>query len=297
MALPDFLIVGAAKCGTTSLYNYLSAHDEIYLNKNKEPKYFVSKILDFPLKGKGDDLTEELMVKDFKEYKLLFEEKKPFQITGEASVDYLFYAEEVIPQIKKCLKKDIKIIIMLRNPVERAFSAYKHLLRDVRETESFEKALELEDIRIKQNYEFIWYYKKAGFYYKDVKLYVDNFKHVKILSFDDFTRNTQTVLNEVFEFLGVASLSDIQTDKIFNKTGAPKSKILQKALTGSPDQLSRKVGRFLFPARIRNQIRDYLERKNLNDKKIVLDLKTRKELDKIYEEDLKKIKDDFGIIL
>lgn len=296
MVLPDFLIVGAAKCGTTSLYNYLSQHDEIYLNKNKEPKYFVSKFLKFPLGGKGDNVTEELMVKSFKEYLSLFQPKQPHQITGEASVDYFFYADEVIEDIKSTLG-DVKIIIMLRNPTERAFSAYKHLVRDVRETESFEKGLKLEHEREKRNYEFIWYYKKAGFYYESVKKYKENFSKVHVINFDDFIEETNRVMEELFIFLKVNPKFSIEKSTIYNKTGSPKSKFLQRALVGSPNQIMRKAGRFLFSKRRRKKIREILENKNLNDKGLYLREDTRAKLDEIYANDLRLLKDDFGINL
>jgi hypothetical protein len=294
--LPDFLIVGAAKSGTTSLYNYLKQNKQIFLPENKEPKYFVSKILKYPLGGKGDNLTEELMIKDFENYLSLFKQKKDNQICGEASVDYLYYADHVAPLIRQKLG-DVKIIIMLRNPVDRAFSAYKHLVRDVRENESFEKALELEQKRKFNNYEFIWHYKQAGLYYKSVKKYYQTFTNVKVIIFEEFVINPKTTLNEVYKFLGVNIDNNVDTKKIYNKTGKPRFKTLQKALKGNPNQLSRKVGRHLFPKKYRIIIRDFLEVKNIKEKDLVLKKETSKLLEEFYKEDIYLLDREFGIKL
>jgi hypothetical protein len=294
--LPDFLIVGAAKCGTTSLYNYLSQHKDIFLPDNKEPKYFVSNIIDFPLGGKGDDLTEELMVKDFEEYKRLFKPKTESQISGEASVDYFFYAKEMAPLIKEKLG-DVKILIMLRNPITRAFSAYNHMIRDVRETESFEKALILEENRKSKNYEFVWYYKSAGLYYENLKIFKRTFSNIKVILFDDFKSNTRNTVAEVCEFLGVDTDFNPDISKTYNSTGYPKSKLLQKILKGSPNQLTRQFFKTIFAKKQRLFIRHYLESLNLKKERKILSNDTYDQLLKYYEEDLKMLKKDFKIEL
>lgn len=293
---PDFLIAGAAKCGTTSLYNYLSQHSEIFLPENKEPKYFVSRILDFPMGGKGDEVTEELMIKDFAEYINLFEPKTENQICGEASVDYFFYAKKVAPLIKDELG-DIKIIIMLRHPVLRAFSAYKHLIRDVRETESFEKALLLEEHRKRENYEFIWFYKTSGLYYENLSVFKSVFSQVKVILFDDFVANPKKTVTDVCEFLDVSTDFDPNISNAFNSTGSPKSKTLQKLLKGSPNQITRKFLKSLLPKKQRLLLRHYLENQNLKKESVVLDKETYDQLLLFYAEDLEMLKNDFNIDL
>lgn len=286
--LPDFFIVGAAKAGTTSLYKYLEQHPSIYLPNNKEPKYFVSTLLNFPQKGKGDDLTYELMVKDFHSYKSLFKDKKKDQICGEASVDYLYYSNKVIPLIKDKIKNP-KIIIMLRNPVNRAFSAYNHLVRDVREHETFSVGLSLENKRIDDNYEFIWHYKTAGLYANNVKNYIDEFNNVKIIIFEDFIKDPLKYTKDVFRFLNVSDDVDIDIDKAYNSTGVPKNKELQKILKGSPNQLSRRLLKNALPQSTRFKIREWLENINLSNKKTAMDPQTRKNLSNFFKEDKSKL--------
>ena len=125
--LPNFLIVGAAKSGTSSLHNYLNQHPDIFLPtynihgvKVKEPRFLISKLV-------KDRLHEGIWT--LEEYQSLFFNCVDYSAVGESTVLYLYYYEEAIKNIKKYLGNNIKIIIMLRNPIERAYSAYNFLVR------------------------------------------------------------------------------------------------------------------------------------------------------------------------
>jgi len=286
--IPDFLIVGAAKAGTTSLFYYLDEHPEIFLPEIKEPKYFMSKILNLPQRGKGDDLTYELMIKNQTDYSRLFSGKSSTQICGEASVDYLYYSKDVIPLIKENIGLP-KIIIVLRDPTMRAFSAYKHLIRDVRENETFEEGLKLEDHRIKSNYEFIWHYKRAGLYYENVKDYKEAFPNVKVIIFEEFINNTHGTLKELYSFLGVNSEFIPHLKKRYNFTGKPKSKTLQKLLKGSPNLWLRKVLKKTFNEKTRYVIREKLEKINISDSYQAMEKNTKQMLIDYYKDDKKKL--------
>ena len=145
--LPNFLLVGAAKCGTSSLHKYLDQHPEIFMSKHKEPRFISSQATPFPLNGPGDHKVEAWYVKNYDDYEKLFEGAGEYPAVGESSADTLYFYKGTIPVIKKYLG-DPKIVIMLRNPVKRAFSAYQHLVRDLREDLSFEEGLEREPERI-----------------------------------------------------------------------------------------------------------------------------------------------------
>ena len=139
--LPNFLIIGASKCVTTALYYYLKQHKDISFPTLKEPKYFSSIFQKFPHKGIGDESVDLYAIKSLKEYKKLFKKISNIRV-GEASPDTMYFYKDTIPKIKETLG-DIPIIIMLREPVERAFSAYMYLRRDSREKLSFREALEI----------------------------------------------------------------------------------------------------------------------------------------------------------
>lgn len=289
--LPNFLIAGAAKAGTTSLYYYLNEHPEIYMSPIKEPKFITSNFIKFPFKGIGDEKVEKNIIKNWDSYLELFSGVKEEKAIGEASADNLYYYEQSIFYIKKFLG-DVKIIIILRNPIERAFSSYIHLVRDNREFLTFEEALEQEEIRKKENWEFIWHYKSVGFYYNQVKAYLENFSNVKIYLYDDFKENPLKVVQDIYRFLGVDDSfvpKNIKTQ--FNVSGIPKNKLLQRFLT-KPNMLKKAIKPFvkvLIPKGTRQKIINKLINNNLE--KSQMKPEAREYLKDIYREDILKLQE------
>jgi len=196
--LPNFLIIGAAKCGSTALYYYLKQHPEISFPTLKEPKFFSSSEQKFPHLGVGDQSVDKFTIKSFEEYEKLFQNIKNKKV-GEASADTVYFHKQSIPLIKEKLG-DVPVIIVIRNPTKRAFSAYMYLKRDSRETLSFKDGLNKEENRLLDNYDFIWAYKKCGLYSKQLKAFLDNFTNVKIVLQEDLQHNTHKVLKDVFRF-------------------------------------------------------------------------------------------------
>ena len=197
VSLPNFLLVGAPKCGTTAIASHMAQHPDIYMSAIKEPKYFTAQSIPFPLRGPGDEFVENFTVKTLDIYKKLFQRLNGEKAVGEASVDNLYFPEQVIPLIKTLLG-DVKIIIVLRNPVDRAFSAYKNLLRDGRETLTFEEGLRIEPQRRLKGYEYLWRYQDLGFYYERVKAYMAHFTHVKVLILEHFEKGSFELLEQIF---------------------------------------------------------------------------------------------------
>lgn len=195
---PNFLIVGAAKAGTTSLANYLNEHKDIYIPESKELRYFIA---DSIKKVNPQDpllpaiLRQSCLEKE--EYYKLFDRDE--KILGEASVQYLYHYQEAVPKIKKELG-DIPIIIMLRDPVKRAFSNWKFVLKDPL---SFENALKEEKNRKFKSFNSFWFYKELGFYYDQVKCYLDNFSMVKVIIFEEFIKNPDFYLNDLCDLFSI----------------------------------------------------------------------------------------------
>jgi len=219
--LPNFLIIGAAKAGTTSLYYYLQQHPSISFPKLKEPKYFSSKNLIFPHNGAGDTSVDAYAIKTFDDYKSLFSDIHNLRV-GEASPDYLYFYESTPYEIKKTLG-DIPIIIILRDPVKRAFSAYNYLVRDSRESKTFREALDSEEDRLRSNYDFIWGYKKGGMYYQQVEAFKDYFSAVKVVVFEDLISNIPNGLRDLFVFLGVDEDVSVDISVAHNQSGVPNN--------------------------------------------------------------------------
>lgn len=227
VGLPSFRLVGAPKCGTTSIASCMTRHPQVHLSPIKEPKFFTAQFVPFPLRGPGDAFVENFTVKSFDQYRRLFCRVRSERAVGEASVDSLYFYRQTIPLIKKVLG-DVKIIIVLHNPVDRAFSAYKNMLRDARESLSFEEALEIEEDRSRNGYEYLWRYIDVGFYHRQVKAFLENFTRVKVLILEHFAKGSFEPLRQLFEFLEVDPSFSPKRQLLFNVSGRPKVRWAQR---------------------------------------------------------------------
>jgi len=228
--LPNFLIVGASKSGTSSIYHYLSQHPDIFLsNIQKEGRYFSQMTGNF--NGPGDKHIDNTIIRNVEDYISLFNGYANQKAIGDISPEYLYLYEKSIPLIKQVLTETVKIIIILRSPVDRAFSSFNHYKRDKREFLPFEEALEKEDERMANNWIWAWQYKNSGLYYQQVKAYLDNFKNVKVLLYEDFNDDPNKILREICEFIEVSPDFEFDTSYKYNVSGDPKSKVLYKLET------------------------------------------------------------------
>ena len=284
--LPNFLIVGAAKSGTSSLHNYLNQHIDIFMPsyteqgvKVKEPRFLIK------------DLIQNRVhngIWNWSDYKELFNNVKDEKLIGESTVLYLYYYKEAIKNIKLRLGDDIKIIIMLRNPVERAYSAYQHVSRGMKENNTFEKALELEEERLDKD-PFLTpmvMYKSMGMYFKMVKAYLESFDQVHIIYYEDFRDNTMDSVQKTFDFLEVDRDPSINI-KMYNVGGRRwKNHLLKRFFM--------KQGRFhfllksLIPNRFRTFFRNQLVNYSMENSPTI-SLKVKKELRSFFKKDIEHL--------
>lgn len=285
--LPNFLIVGAARSGTTLLFYCLKQHPEVYIPSRKECRFFSQMPSD--LKGPRDELFNKSNVKSLDEYKLLFSLASTEKAIGDISPDYLYYYHNSIRNIRQTLG-DVKILIILRNPVERTYSQYLFFIRTGKEIFSFEEALRNEDKRKELNWHWMWFYKDVSFYYKQVKAYVENFSKVKVYLYNDLKNDTLGVIKDIYNFLVVDS-SFVPDIKIKNVSGVPKNRFFDKFIT-RPNifkSLIKPVVKILLPGEKRTKLRDYLMFKNLP--KPEMKSETREYLKNLYREDILKLQD------
>jgi hypothetical protein len=149
---------------------------------------------------------------------------------GESSALYLCLpgtAERIAQAVP-----DARIIMLLREPAARAYSAYMNLVRDGRETLSFEEGLSQEEARKQQGWEPMWWYKEVSLYASQVQRYLDVFgrKQVKVLLYEEFYAHPEQAAHEVFAFLGVRDDVLIDTSVRYNVAGVPKSRKLNRLL-------------------------------------------------------------------
>ena len=231
--LPNFLLIGAAKSGTTSMYYYLKQHPDIYMSPTKEPKFFTMEGREINYQGPSDERIKKESVTTFEEYVKLFEGVSGERAIGEASTTYLSHLEGAAIKIQQTIP-EVKLIAVLRHPADRAYSAYMHLRRmGVENEEEFEKALALEPSRQEQNFYEYWMYRQRGYYYQQLKTYYDLFpkEQIKVFLYEDMLSDLQGTLRETFRFLGVDHDFSPDTSAWHNKSGIPKSEGVSTFLT------------------------------------------------------------------
>lgn len=223
---PNFLLIGAPKAGTTSIAAYLGQHPEIFISEEKEPFYFMADLIDDI--AKDDPMLDAIIKKarvNWDDYLKLFENANESEkLRGEATVHYLYHYDTVIPKVLEKLG-DIPMVIILRDPVTRAYSNYTYQSRG--QINSFEEALELEEDRKDRGWNSFWFYKETGKYCKPVSAFLDNFTNVYIGTFEDFKNDSIGFMQKIYDFLGVDEHFVPQTAIKHNPTLVPKSKLLQ----------------------------------------------------------------------
>lgn len=291
--LPRFLFVGTAKAGTTSVYHYLRQHPAIAVPV-KETFYFMKSSLgsiSLPYPKQRD--PSELIL-DEEKYRALYADSAG-KISGEIGTGYLYTHEESIPLIADMLGREVRICIVLRNPVERCFSSYMHFKKDLFEPLDFEAALKAEDDRIREGRDFMWHHKALGLYYRQVKAYMEAFPHTRVWLFEDFKKKPEAVMNEMTEFIGAAPFDQWKTKKGFNPSGQPKRPWLQKLITheNPVKNALRPAFRLLFSKQKREQIRKGAKASNLK-KGGKMSAAARAELENFYREDIRKLSELLG---
>ena len=283
MTMPNFLIIGTAKAGTTSLYRYLGQHPEIYMSPHKEPRFFV-------YDGEEMDPLHPIHTKtitDLKSYQQLFEGVTCEKAIGEASPAYL--VEPRAPERIYHYIPDAKIIAILRNPADRAYSHFLHLVKHNHETcHDFRLALQ----KIDEHHIGTWFprrdYLLFGFYYENIKRYYEKFnkKQIKIFLFEDLKSDSQSLLKRIFKFLEVDLNFIPETSIHYSVSGIPKSRALHRLFSGS-NRVKSTIKPFLRPfvsKTLQNHIEYWTITKNLQ--KPILSKELRSYLINIYREDI-----------
>ena len=273
----DFFIVGAPKAGTTSLYHYLNEHPEIEMSSQKEPDFFSDKAILEQGMYYGKNRIDTI-----EKYHSLFENSNDQKKKGEGSVSYLFYQD--VPAKIKRYNPDAKIIIMLRSPVERAFS---HYLMDYRlglVSDAFE---DIVNRKKKNNKVDLFYqqYIEVSVYSKQVKRYLNVFEKENILIIDyiDFKEDISEVLDRLFQFIGVSTDFEPNVAKKHNPYSMPKNKIIRFIYSFVA---LRKVLKLLFSKTLAKKARLLLFKE---DKKPKLSKELRLQLNKYFKNDIEKL--------
>lgn len=295
MPKPNFLVIGAPKAGTTSLYFYLKQHPQIYMCPIKEPDFFSWEgATEGPLTTFGR-IQLPRYATDWKAYCELFKGADSALAIGEATPAYLYHPEAP-RRIKKYIPNAMMIAV-LRNPIERAFSEYLMAIRDGIETaRSFAEALELEEKRAAEGGWAHWYhYKRIGLYGEQLERYYRLFskEQIKIFLFEDLQHEPLSVVREIFVFLGVDPNFVPNLSERHNPYGVPRFPRLQAWLL-KPSKVKRVIFtpiRLMLPeAKRKELLLRFLRDWNIKPMpKPGLDPEIRRQLAEYYREDIMKL--------
>lgn len=287
MTMPNFLIIGAAKAGTTSLYEYLKMHPQVYMSPRKETRFFAVYQEELNYRGPGD-LTRYYFVRDLNSYRALFEGVTNEIAIGEASPWYLY-----LPQAARRIKEhipDVKLIAILREPVARAYSHFWHSIREnIEPITDFEEAIAAEDNRIKNNWSQHWHYKQRGLYYAQLKHYYELFKaeQIKVCLYDDLVNDPVSLMRDIYRFLGVDDRFIPNVSQKHNVAAVPKNYTLARLLKRSHPVKSL-FSSFILTPKLRSLLKNYLLKLNHRSQPKLKPEMRNKLLDE-YREDILKL--------
>jgi len=224
--MPNFLVIGAAKAGTTSLYYYLRQHPEIFMSHIKEPKFFWLEQREIDLSVERTKIQVDEYIDNIEDYKKLFQEVKDEKAVGEASPVYI-----AVPETPHRIKHHIpeaKLIALLRNPVDRARSAHSwNIQLGIEPLYEFEQAAK-EELKPGN-----WRnYLELGLYNNQLQHYFNTFdkEQLRVYLYEDLRNNPTDMLQDIFEFLGVDSSFVPNMTEKFNVSMVPKYKLIDAIL-------------------------------------------------------------------
>lgn len=281
----DFAIIGAAKSSTSSVANYLDLSSQIHIMKPKDGQVFMGEHSAPEWCGPGDDEVVASMRGARSGYLAQIASLDSGVRVGDASVFHMTDTG-AMERLKNALSPSGFVIILLRRPDERAYSAYTHMVRDELEDLSFEAALQAEDGRRRKGWQPIWSYLGLGFYSCQVEEAFRIFgkANVVILLFEDVTGDVKATLQPVLQRLNVETGLGGTLHQV-NSSGRARSAQLQRFLTKR--NLLKDFGKKFVSRRLWLAIRSKLEVANLE--KMEIPVKERKKLLEVYRTDIDKL--------
>ena len=267
-SLPTFVVIGAAKAGTTSIHEYLSEHPQVFMPSIK-PQFFAYD---------GPGSVGDYPVRDFAHYESLFADAQGYPAIGdvsEACLNSTGAAERIATTIPDAL-----IIVVLRNPVERAFSGYMMQLRTGKQQVEAAAAFR-EDATFVQ----------GGFYFERLTRYFDRFppEHIQVHLFDDFSADTLGVMQRMFRFVRVDDTFRPNVGVRHNVGYSPRSRALS-AFVARRDV--RRIAKRIVPPPVRPLMRRALRANQAAIPTMPATLSA--EMEELYREDILRVQELIG---
>lgn len=290
-SLPNFLIIGAAKAGTSTLYEQLKTHPEIYMPQNKEPMFFSS---------------DEKYQKGLGWYEqTFFRSAENFIARGEATPHYLYWAEKVAPRLKSSFRDGLRYIVILRDPVQRAYSWYWNMVREGNEKLSFAEAIKLEPSRLSDSASELFNrgsmkygYLRGSLYTQQLKFFLSHFPRENFLFLlqEDLKTDYQEAFSQIFSFLSVSNQVVLKIEKQ-NQAAMPRFQWLQEFLA-RPSGLVHKLVKPLtgrLSSQMRFRLKSAIRKSNLKQTSYPeLDSQLKEELKAFFRQDLRELENLIG---
>lgn len=283
--LPDFLVIGEAKCGTQSLCNYLAQHRDVFLSDPSETNFFNN---------------DEYYRRGTEAYaQAYFRDADGAERAGESAPKLLSVGHKVIPRVKESLPLDkLRFFVLLRDPVERAWSHYLHWRRLAWEQNSFEDAIAAERACDDYDTAGLAGYFNRGLYATHLAEWRSHFPEEAflILFSEDLRRDTEAIVRRCFRFLEVDDQVPLDTAARHNVASTPRHAALMR-FTNRPN-VGHAIARRLLPMHLRRRLLVRLRRSNLRpmakDEKPQMNSETEAWLRRAYADDLRRLQSMVG---
>lgn len=287
---PGVYVLGAPKCGTTSLHEYLGQHPAIFVSKKKELHYFTHRLLSEAAHGPGDEFGLRTVVRDESEYLRWFRGARPDQVSVDVSPSYLYY-DQVAPSIHQ-VRPDAQLIAVVRDPVEKAYSQYLHMRRSQRESLELRDALAAEGDRTRGGWSDLWRYVDSSRYAGHLRAWAEVFgrERLLVLFSEELAREPARTMTLVHNFIGVEPRA-IRASRARNAGGLARSRRLASFIEGPnrPKRLARKM----LPESVRGRLALRLVEANTGTKPH-MDPEMRRELQSRFRSEVTDLADFMG---
>lgn len=292
MTLPNFIIIGAAKSGTTSMKHILAQHPEIFIYLSPKPRFFTFKDELPNYCGPGDQAFNQTSITNIDRYQALFAEVKDQIAIGEKSTSYLVSSTIASERIHQYLP-EVKLIAILRHPADRAYSNYLNKVQVGLEKLAFPEALAAEKARQQANWSPSWQYLQNGYYAARLKDYFQYFSpsQIRIFLYEDWTGNPRKLLADLFEFIQVDPGFAPNLNRRYNVAKIPRYPLLSKLLL-YPNPLRNLLSRSL-PGGLRSQLSAQVQKTQWK-KPPALETSLRRQLTDLYRQDILELQSLIG---
>jgi hypothetical protein len=274
MTLPNFMIIGVAKAGTTSFFRYLDQHPQVFMCPIKGTNFFgYEDALAWQPDEGEPPMLRNFQVTTFEAFEAAFSGASDEIAIGEASPQY-FRCPTAARRIHECIA-DVKLVASLRNPADRAFSGFLMRTRRGEVVKNVYQELTPNASHVRE-----------GFYYKRLKRYFDLFPRdqIKVCIFEEFKNDPANVVVDLFDFLGVDPTFVPDTSTRHNPAGVPKSRLMNRIFY-NPTLI--RTAQSVFPENVQVMVKNIRQQNLKAPPKFPADL--RAELLEFYREDILKL--------